>query len=666
MLMGKTFIERLRNGTLAAPTSPKFDPNAWKAELDTGVSSSDDCQVFLIGLQIKRSLDAVRKHLTFVTSNEVPVYWRRRGLVALVNHQALVANMKATAMADERKPSQPNPAMDLLANTKIELPLGNFSPDAIIESAIDTGGRLLRMIASAPASEEISEPALSFKAMTNDLNVGIAYAALEGLWLDVLWNDFRMSGDESYPLFASVEGVREEQRAESQFRHLMTSIHSEVIPYVRALATNANPSQASIPLDMQATIVSGQFILTPVSSATDALARRVVLETSTLPIYYQSVVNTPGPQYKRLTLVSVTRGYALLRSIAESASAHATEVLERAELDPSAKASEADFAPVVNRDHLRMALASALAVGSDVAEEMISFFTGAGQGVTRSLDHWMAPLVSLTSTSLTMFPQAVRHASLRRLADLWLRHLGFDLDIRGLPFEAHVRTSVRNKSLRSSLAGLTQVLSSEFILHPDGSREEQIDLVVVLGDRVLIGEVKCFLQPSSPLDRHNHWDKLCEAVAQVTRKAKAVQDFETAFRSRAQHYGLTLPVTIEVLPLVVLNHAIDVGHVINGVPVVDLRILEMFFEGVLQRNAIVTSGGRVESSQLEYFYRSAAEATEALADYLNDPPQLRHLHGTVVLTEQDVVLATTTGRARVGRHEVCTDRFAAPLVGQPP
>ena len=552
--------------------------------------------------------------------------------------------------------------MDRLADVKISLALGDFTVDSILESIIENGGRLLQMIASTSAREEGDHPELPFAAMVNDLNIGVVYTSLERLWLDVVWNDFRMSGDETQPVFASSEVQREKQRAESWFRHVMTTVQAEVIPYVRALATG---SGAIFP-DVQATITDGRFTLTTVPGTNDSHAWRTQLEISTLPVYYQAVVNRPGPKYQRLTLLAVAQGYALLKSIAQGASHHAAETLTRGQQDPSAKVTEGDFAPVVARDHLRTVLSATLAIASDVAEEMISFFTGAGQDVTRGLDHWMAPLVALSKTTLTIFPQAVLHANLRRLPDLWLRHLGFDLDIRGLPFEAHVRDALQKASRDSSLSALTHVLASEFVLRPDGSREEEIDLVVVLGDRLVIGEAKCFLQPSTPVDQHNHWDKLCEAVAQVARKAKAVRDFDGAFRAGAQRYGLTLPETMEVLPLVVLNHAIDVGHLIEGVPVVDLRILEMFFEGALPRNAMLSPTGEVESAHLDFFYRSAGEAPAVLAGYLNDPPQLRHLHGTVASTEENIVLPTTaSGFARVRRYEVSTDRIKIPTAMRP-
>jgi hypothetical protein len=142
---------------------------------------------------------------------------------------------------------------------------------------------------------------------------------------------------------------------------------------------------------------------------------------------------------------------------------------------------------------------------------------------------------------------------------------------------------------------------------------------------VVIGEVKCFLEPVTPIDRRNHREKIVEASDQVARKAEAVRSAPDAFRDRARQCGISIPAEFDILPVVVLNHAIGAGQVVNGIPIIDLRIFEMFFEGSMQWLATLSPDGNIESCNTERFYASEKEGEQNLGAYLTDPPQVRHL-----------------------------------------
>jgi hypothetical protein len=66
------------------------------------------------------------------------------------------------------------------------------------------------------------------------------------------------------------------------------------------------------------------------------------------------------------------------------------------------------------------------------------------------------------------------------------------------------------------------------------------------------------------------------------------------------------------------------GFPIEGVPIVDLRILEDFFENDWTRIAGWQQGEIFERYSIQ-FYKNKMEAGHVLEEYLLDPPQLKDM-----------------------------------------
>lgn len=64
-------------------------------------------------------------------------------------------------------------------------------------------------------------------------------------------------------------------------------------------------------------------------------------------------------------------------------------------------------------------------------------------------------------------------------------------------------------------------------------------------------------------------------------------------------------------------------------PIVDLKIYELFFQGSMQWNAVVAPDGTIESSVVERFFNDPSEAAACLETYLKSPPQVRNLRTAI-------------------------------------
>ena len=172
---------------------------------------------------------------------------------------------------------------------------------------------------------------------------------------------------------------------------------------------------------------------------------------------------------------------------------------------------------------------------------------------------------------------------------------------------------------------MSTCLGQALTFTPPGERSEEIDLIILVGDKVLVGEVKCFLEPTEPKQVARHRDKVLEAVAQVKRKAFAVASHRDAFKVRAKQVRLALPDNFDVIPIVVLNSAFHAGVAVDDVPIVDEYILGVFFRGEFNELASHSAESGLSTVRKRVLYTSAEEGAQALRGFLMNPPQMQPL-----------------------------------------
>jgi hypothetical protein len=206
-----------------------------------------------------------------------------------------------------------------------------------------------------------------------------------------------------------------------------------------------------------------------------------------------------------------------------------------------------------------------------------------------------------------------------------MRQGGLDLGVRGPAFEDFVRSEVSEYIGDSPILGESFVLKDGLTLKPTDGRREQLDLVFSIGKLLVIGEVKCSLQPTEAKQRSMHRRMVEGAAEQVQRKASAILDNREAFRGCLLRLGCHVPEDFDIFPMVVLNGAIHSGQDVLSVAVADINILRVFFEGKLIELAMQDSDGSMESLKELVLYQDQAQAASCAAEYFRSPPQLRLL-----------------------------------------
>jgi hypothetical protein len=141
-----------------------------------------------------------------------------------------------------------------------------------------------------------------------------------------------------------------------------------------------------------------------------------------------------------------------------------------------------------------------------------------------------------------------------------------------------------------------------------------------------------YLWPDNSLQFARYRETTEGAVKQVNRKRDAVTRRYTDFANRLAQLGYMPPASPKITCCVLTNSAVFAGFPIEGVPIVDLRILRDFFINDWVRIATWQQGEVLESHSIQ-FYKNKMEVGHVLEEYLLDPPQLRDIKQSVIRRE---------------------------------
>ena len=167
---------------------------------------------------------------------------------------------------------------------------------------------------------------------------------------------------------------------------------------------------------------------------------------------------------------------------------------------------------------------------------------------------------------------------------------------------------------------------------PPGEQGEEIDLVIVMADTVLLVEAKCILWPAESLQFARYRDTIERAVKQIKRKRDAVIRHYTDFSNRLAQMGYALPASPKIACCVLTNSAVFAGFPVEGVPIVDLTILDAFSEKDYVTVEVQRQGKVVERRAIQ-LYKDKTEAGHVFEAYLLDPPPLRNTKQSVIRRE---------------------------------
>lgn len=219
------------------------------------------------------------------------------------------------------------------------------------------------------------------------------------------------------------------------------------------------------------------------------------------------------------------------------------------------------------------------------------------------------------------------------LMDEWLQALGYKLDVKGPEFEQFVRD--RLKMAESNEYNDFKVVDYKKIYagSEKDNNYEEIDLILELRDRLIIGEIKrikyvmsernCFL---------NLVEQIEFASEQLIRKETFLRDNRIAILEK---YGFDSQKSIT--KVIVVNYPFYNGCTVKDIPVIDFNSLLPYFNS---DRAVLRAmdDAHMEVLSEEIYYDSIDVFNENVEKFLRKPSDLAHFEGQVEHKQLDYYL----------------------------
>lgn len=654
--MGR-FIKSVRAGGISGPLRSGFTIKKWPDEYAKNGEDDEDRNLMIAGLLIHQKANNIRSMLKVTFSNNLRATTKVRAFAARANHDFFaLGKMTRRAIEQLVKDHEDNNneshlMMHQLAGIKLDLKVGaSYSPDEIVQSIVDgTEVPLKRILEKNPDLQGNPDfSSLDWNELIFDAHLGTLYMHIEDLWDDCLWNGYRLARHEGEFIFVPKESEWQKRYLASRFR--LDSLNREFAAH--ALQAQSRPNykyflQALGPINVKSITKAGRKQRINLShfdvDSKDGI-RLITMRAYASEPYYTDLLSESQHRLQGATLDQLLTAWIIISRASEVLlnELSVTEAGERHE--PRARLPP--FAPVIQIKALKTAISNACKTSLEQSAALLDFFVFRGKS---DQELWAQPLLPVSSEAVTPVFAAIISPNLRRIVDVWLKQVGVDLSTRGPAFELHVCATLHKEITESPLLHETcGCLERGVTFKPSGEREEQIDVVALIGRTVIVGEAKCFLEPTEAKEIAMHRLKVIEAAEQVKRKYESAVRNKDEFRNQLLNLGLKVPEDFSVLPVVILNSAIHCGVAIDGTPIVDERILGVFLKGEFIELAVHESEKGFRPIKKIVLYNSAAEAGELISEFLSSPPQMKPLLDG--LNSRWVPVPTTSENDWTGRY----------------
>ncbi|PVX82457.1 hypothetical protein [Paraburkholderia unamae] len=627
------FLLAYRHRDLPSPLNlQRFSEETWTRDFERLGTDDADADLYRAGLMVHEKCLRLwsMRYLPESGLNDVT---KIRAALAVGNHaaRAIIHRMK-TLLAGAQGNGKPAVPLNQL-NIKIEAPGGAFSPDELIQ-ATEVGVRLsigetLRSVGSGPdgLTGNASFKKVDWDRLLVEFNLGAQFDDLSEQWDDFAWNGYRIEEKRDATLIVPRDDdwIVRNRVSGRRLDNLLLQYHHNSIENLKLWPDHA--LFAAAPRSVKRiSRRDGNYvidILNDHSSNRDDAIRWLASASYAQEPYYEELLSRPRPLLSGGTIYNLMSAWAVLQSISLKLFDFESDTTD----DREPHAWVAQYLPVIDVATIARAISVAARVAMSRATSIVKFLTYSGAYHQELYGH---PLVPVSRTAVSPCLAGIYSPNIHRLTDVWLRELGEQLEQRGPVFERFIRAHVAESAAESpTLSESASVLPEALNFTVPGRRPEEIDLVVVIENLVLVGEVKCMLQPTESQETARHRQKVELAANQIARKAAFVRDNATAFREQLAARGVQCPEGFEVLPLVVLNNPIHVGFPVEDVPIVDEHILKVFFDGALENAVVLTETGEDKLVRSLPLYSGLEGLAENAKSYFSSPPQLDFLKRSV-------------------------------------
>jgi hypothetical protein len=627
---------QIKAKALEHPTNAAFDGDAWHSALKALVTPTErDVDLTLAAIHFGSEIVTLRQTRIPQTIEGFNRPRLVRLLAAFANQQYLTLRSK---LVKELKAKKEGGVFDMdRAHQMLVNGTGGqeMTPDDLITYLVDSLPHWLFHIWQVPDNAPSNEPQKAIQFAARAILIASIEHSLRQLWLNALWIGTTLFKDGE----ALVDTPRDRVLAERWFffdqRQTMLMMAEHYLDAGAGILAGGNlpeiaPAITRTVIRMERPPSGNRKFVTGRASGVRPEQREHVSERDMLERLYTGLFldevlpKSPGGQ---LTCRELSAAWWVLMDLARLAA----DGLGSPWLADDKAVGR--FALTLERKDLVALLSDCLGIDADRAGGIVDWLTCDPADTARMFakSFWSEPLLPEPGSErrhIVLAPLLVG-SPVKRI-EAWMERGGISdsrgIKGRGKPFERHVRMAL-NEAVAGNHLLIDTVVTKHGLKRKGGS--EEIDLLIRVGNAVIVGEVKCFVAPSEPIQKHNHLDNLAKATAQANSKRIWAEANREVIASAL---GIDDPARVAALtiqPLVVLNHGFGMGLERDDVPIVDLHYLRLQLSaGSYQGDTRFEREVGVVYQSVE-LYKTQADMEEKLDRLLRDPPPLKRYEGTL-------------------------------------
>ena len=271
------------------------------------------------------------------------------------------------------------------------------------------------------------------------------------------------------------------------------------------------------------------------------------------------------------------------------------------------------FSISLNYSELLRNLHQATLIPTEECSKILEFLTFNGEA---NKDLWSFPIIKLEKNEVIPLIAALTSPTLLRVVEHWAARMDINLIDKGKAFEETVLHEINSALAKNSiLSSIPPAQSRELSFGRNG--KEQIDLILKLENRIIVGELKSVTSADSPISTFRTRENIKKAAEQIKRKAEFIQNNKEQLFKQLD-WSLEEVENSTITPLIIISNSIGVGYSENGIPVCDLIIIKNY----LSKNiAPLISASQTKHLAWFNLYTNPKEAADNFPDYIKNPPQ---------------------------------------------
>jgi hypothetical protein len=616
-----SFYKSVIKGEIPHPTQRKFTLSYWSKCFDNySEVDDDDKRLFEAGQWVFKKFELIREKLITLDFSSLKKEEAIQALFGFVNRDcSILLDMQN----EEVIPEDTILTVEYLnKKRKFKGAISELSFEDKFESTIEgIKYPLIKTYHSTNFSNNKSRSHDDIELLNSfykAFNYGQYYLFIEIIWGDCLWSGYSIESNEKYDFVKPPDDSNSKLKAIAQYRLDSMTLESnmQTLKMWRNELSEEFKKQLIDIVVVDNIIRSGKskkYILGKFKYDENSPPFSLIAELEARELYFNKLLDETLPNLQEISLRQLFRVWHLLYSLADI-------LKDRLPKDTGVKTINKLklFSTQIKKKELINIIAEALNVNTKIAYKIIDLFLYNGKNEE---ELWTTPFYEYQDKLYFAFGTLLLPNLLRSLEN-WIKKSGFDLSKRGMLFEEYVRTELAD-AITGSLIIKNAGIYPKAIIIPNGINDEEIDLVFWIGNKIIIGELKCILFPTSPLEHFRYHNRLIEAANQIKRKTETVAINRKEFLKKLPFDNNADNSKIEIIPIIITNLLFGSGKMIEDIPVIDLLLLYRYLsKGDMPLYAESSIKSEDKIHRVHKFYNNEQEAIDNINNFIKEPPLL--------------------------------------------